>query len=162
VRWLLISSLLALGLSSAWAVYPPPVKDEAKFFKPETLEKAGKKIHDIYRQYRKDLVVETLPAIPSDQEKKFKEVGKARFFSSWAERRVDELGVNGIYVLIVRDPKYVQIGEDERTRNKSFPLSARNKLRDTMVRLFSGDKFDDGLLAGLDFVESTLKAHSGK
>lgn len=121
-RWLIPVSLLGwLGMvGPASAVFPPPVKDEARFFKPETLEKAAKKIRDIYREFYKDVVVETFPAIPADLEKKYKEEGRSRFFADWAERRLDELGVNGVYILIVRDPRHLRVTENRQTRVKQF------------------------------------------
>src|SRR5947208_653015 len=87
-------------VSSAAAVFPPPVKDEAKFFSMSALDKANKKIKEIYRDYHLDVVVETMPAIPADLQAKYKEEGKNRFFSEWVRKRIDDQGVHGVYILI--------------------------------------------------------------
>lgn len=163
-RWQLRALCVACWLGiigSAQAVFPPPIKDDGKFFNPETLEKAAKKIRDIYSTYFKDVVIETFAAIPADLEKKYKEEGKS-FFREWAEKRVEELGVNGLYILIVREPGHLQVTENKRTRAKLFTGKDEGKLIEKMLAAFKEKKFDDGLLDGLDFVQSALKANTGK
>jgi len=152
-----------LGLAGpARAVFPPPVKDDAKLFSPETLEKANKKIRALYGESRKDVVIETYLTIPADLEKKYKELGKAKFFAEWAAQRVNDLGVNGVYILICKDPAHLQIAVDEQTRKKAFSLADRDKLARKMLEQFRDKKFDAGLLEGIDFIGSTLKANLGK
>src|SRR5206468_11877554 len=51
------SALLFVWLGPAGparAVFPPPVKDDAKFFSAEALDKANKKIRTIYGEYRSE------------------------------------------------------------------------------------------------------------
>src|SRR3954453_5044068 len=111
-RSAIVPALLAGCLATAGraaAVSPPPVKDEGKFFSAEALDKANRKIKQIYQRFQKDVVIETFAAIPTDLEKKYKEEEKARFFNEWARKRAEELGVNGIYILICRKPGRVEV-----------------------------------------------------
>jgi hypothetical protein len=165
IRWPVVLFLLFAWVGPAEparAVFPPAIKDEGKLFSAETLDRANKKIHDIYRTFHNDVVIEALAKIPADLETKYKEDGRQKFFSEWADRRVDELGVNGLYILIVKEPGHIQVSIDMRTRAKAFTPSDRRKLIDKMLGAFKEKKLDEGLLTGLDFVESTFKAHAGK
>jgi hypothetical protein len=146
----------------ARAVFPPAIKDDGKFFKPETLEKANKKIREIYEKYKKDVVVETITSLSADQETKLKEEGREKFFAKLALDRARALGVNGIYIILSKKPTHLQVHMDPGTQKRAFTTANRRTLIDKIVALFKEEKFDDGLLAGLDFIDSTLKANTLK
>jgi uncharacterized membrane protein YgcG len=154
----LVAGCLVLA-GPAWGVYPPGVKDEGKFFTKEGLQKADKKIREIYAKYRKDVVVETYAAppegkaVPEDREK------RAEFFREWAEKRIRELGVNGVYVLVNRKPGRIEMAMDGLTRKKALPPSDRNKATKKMLEEFKDKKFDAGLMAALESIEESLKAN---
>ena len=165
ISWLLVPGLFAglLGLTGpAWASAPPEalkVNDGGKFFTKEGLEKADKKIREIYAKYRKDVVVETYmsppegKALPEDREK------RAEFYREWAEKRIKELGVNGVYILVTRKPPHLHLEVDELTRKKGLPPGERNKVAKKMLEEFRDKKFDAGLLAALESIEASLKAN---
>jgi hypothetical protein len=160
-RWtFLLFAAAWLGLvGSARAVYPPAIKDDGKFFKPDTLEKANKKIREIYQNYKKDVVIETLPALSADQEKKLKDEGKEKFFAKLAVDRAKELGVNGLYIVFCKKPPHLQVEMDPQTRKQGFTNADRKKLIEKFIARFREEKFDEGLLEGLDFIETTLKSN---
>jgi uncharacterized cupredoxin-like copper-binding protein len=154
----------------ALAVYPPPAKDGGMFFKPETIQKADKKIRSIYQNYRKDVIVETFLAVPPALEKKFRADHKitsatltraetAELFDTWAKQREEELGLNGVYILICKKPGHIHVGIDAETRKKALPIKDRDKLAAMVLEKFKAGNFDAGLLAGIEFVESALKAN---
>src|SRR5262249_6199694 len=124
IRWTpALAAVLAAWLvpaGPARAVFPPAIKDDGKFFKPETLEKANKKIREIYEKYRKDVVVETIAMLSADQEKKLKDEGKGKFFTTLALDRSKELGVNGLYIIFSKQPQHYYIHIDTETRKKVF------------------------------------------
>jgi hypothetical protein len=159
----LLGAWLALA-GPAWAVYPPPIKDEAKLFSAEALEKANKKIKETYQNSRKDLVIETYAAIPADLVKKFNELdkNKEKFFAGWARERVKELGVNGVYVLICKSPTYYYTEADPETRKKAFTAKDQGRLRAKMLEALKEKKFDAGLLEWAELVEGAFKANLGK
>ena len=148
--------LAAAGVASA--VFPPPVKDEGKFFSAEALEKANKKIRQIYTDFACDVVVETVPAVPADMEAKYKELGRDKFFLEWAQKRAKEIGVNGVYVLVCKSPGRVEVFLSGPTGKRRFAEGDRDRIVNKMLGPFRDKKFDEGLTAALDFIETTLKA----
>jgi len=156
-------AILAAWLSlagPAWAVFPPPIKDDGKFFTKEGLEKANKKIRDIYQKYRKDVVIETLADLSEEQKKKLKEDKETKFFGSLAHNRINELGVNGVYMVISKSPRFLQIDMDPETRKKAFTNKDRGAAREKIFSQFRENKFDAGLIEALDAIEASLKANS--
>lgn len=77
--------LVPVGLTHA--VFPPPIKDDGKFFKAEGLDRANKKIREIYENYKKDVVIETMASLTEEQEKKLKDEGKSVFFKRYIRDR---------------------------------------------------------------------------
>jgi len=113
-RYLLIPVLLAgwLGLiAPASAAVAPVIKDDAKFFSAEAVDRANKKIKEIAQKYNKDLLIETFPEIPEDRRKDYKEEDKRQFFEKWARERAHDNAVNGVYVLICKEPPHLQVGD---------------------------------------------------
>ena len=156
----------ALALAFGWlalvhqarAVYPPPVKDDGKFFGAEALKKANAKIRDIYKKYRKDVVIETIDALSVDDQKKAKEEGNKKFFPKYALKRIDDLGVNGVYIIISKEPRWAQIEMDSLTRKSVFPNAERDKAYTKLVERFKEKEFDEGLADALDAIDASLKA----
>ncbi len=113
MRYRILSSVAAaaiLAWASAAGAATPEVRDEAGFFKPETITAANKIISDVKRDDKKDLVVETFLNVPKGKEQEAEDRGtKATFFKDWAVQRVHEEGVNGVYVLICKNPSYIRV-----------------------------------------------------
>src|SRR5689334_19245154 len=104
LHWLLAATLLTgcLGLSRLAALenaIVPKIKDDAKLFTDEGLDRANKKIKEIYRRYDKDVQVDTVAGVPESLQDKLKKAGKEEFFLGWARERATDLGVHGIYIL---------------------------------------------------------------
>jgi uncharacterized membrane protein YgcG len=154
-------ALLALA-PQARAVYPPPVKDDGKFFTAEGLKKANAKIKDIYKKYKKDVVVETIDALSVDDEKKAKEEGNMKYFTKHGVKRIDDLGVNGVYLVLSKKPRFGRIVMDPQTQKAAFKAADRDKAYAKLVERFKESEFDEGLLAALDSIEASLKANSPK
>jgi uncharacterized membrane protein YgcG len=162
IRWTPIVALLAvLGLTApALAVYPPALKDDGKFFSKEGIEKANQKIREIYEKYKRDAVVETIPMLTPEQEKKMKEDGEAKFFAKLTNDRAKEMGLHGIYILMCKKPKYLRIHMDPETQKNAFTASNRATTVGKIVAKFKEDEFDAGLLDGLKEIESILETHA--
>jgi uncharacterized membrane protein YgcG len=149
-----------LGVGTAFAVFPPPIKDEGKFFSKEALEKADKKIRSIYEKYKKDVIVETATALTAEQSRKMDEDGKNKYFARMANERSKGVGLNGVYVLIFKKPQHLQIHMDPDTQKKMFTAANRKTLTEKLVAKFKDDEFDAGLADGLDAIEAAFKANS--
>ena len=69
-RWIVLTLIGAIGLvaaAPARADTEPKVNDEAKFFKPETVEKVDAELKQIKSDTGVEIVVESFPAIPESQ-----------------------------------------------------------------------------------------------
>jgi uncharacterized membrane protein YgcG len=149
-----------LGVGTARAVFPPPVKDDGKFFTKEGLDRANKKIRDIYEKYKKDVVVETMTSLTADEAKKMDEEGKGKYFAKLTRDRSVALGLNGIYILVLKKPQHLQVHMDPETQKRMFTAANRKTLIEKIVAQFKEDQFDQGLHDGLDAIEAALKANS--
>jgi uncharacterized membrane protein YgcG len=162
IRWTpTVALLAALGLCApALAVFPPALKDDGKFFSKEGAEKANQKIREIYEKYKKDVVVETIATLTADQEKKIKEDGEAKFFAKHTSDRGKEIGLNGVYILVCKKPKYLRVHMDPETQKHAFTASNRAATVGKIVARFKEDEFDAGLLDGLKEIGSILESRS--
>src|SRR4051812_11251936 len=100
-----------LGFAGRAHALTAEVRDEAVFFKPETVTRANEVIKEIKQKYKKDLLVETVRHVPEGERQEATSSDphvKDRFFVDWADRRARDEGVNGIYVLITREPGHVE------------------------------------------------------
>jgi hypothetical protein len=161
-RGLLVAAVLVgwLGLAGpAAAVYPPPVKDDAKLFSAEALEKANKKVRDIYANYKKDVVIETYTAVPEGKTVPEDPNKRGAFFTEWAQSRAKELGINGVYVLICKSPTILRIRVDPDTTKKAFTNKDVSALAKKLIEYLKEKKFDNALAAGLEVIETAYKAN---
>jgi hypothetical protein len=141
---------------------PRGVIDEGKFFSAKAIEDANKEIGKITREYGKDLLIDTVPGVPAEQEVKYKELGKQQFFNTWAEQRASGAGVRGIYILLSRQPGHLQIEVDKATRQKAFTADDRIRLVQKMLPLLKDKKNDEALRAAVDTVASTIQRNGGR
>src|SRR4051812_37341679 len=88
------------------------VRDDAQLFRPQTLAEANKVIARIEREHGKRVLVETYPSLcrlrGEGQDLAKKDVRDA-VFKQWAEDRCRAENLDGVYVLICKDPKYVLV-----------------------------------------------------
>jgi uncharacterized membrane protein YgcG len=157
-----LALLTLAALAARSAAVAPEIKDEAKFFSPDAVKKANAEIREIMRKYGKDLLIETFPTVPEDQRDKVKAMSreeKAKFFESWARQRAEAAVVNGIYILICKDPPHLQVEVSPKVRSM-FSKAARDKLIETLVTNFQNKEYDKGLQAAVQFVRERLAAET--
>jgi len=144
----------------------PGVKDDGQFFKPETVEKANAEIRQIKSDYAKELVIETFAGVPEglrDEWDAAKDDAQKRsgFFGKWSGDRAHRLQVNGVYILICKDPGHLEVKAGQKTKLKAFTESNQNKLRDILLESFKAKNDDEGLLKGVDYFREALKENLG-
>ncbi len=148
----------------AWAVVPM-VKDGGGFFTPETLTKANQEIANIQKQYKKDLLIETFATVPTDKVdavKKMTPKERTRFFQGWANERARAERVEGIYILISKEPAHLQIEVGHETEKRAFKVPDDVKrLRTILLENFQKKDYDTGLLEGVEFVQQKLSENLG-
>jgi uncharacterized protein len=133
------------------------VHDAAGFFKPDAITKADEIISAIKRDDKKELVVETFLKAPQGKEQEASNPDtKADFFKEWADQRGREQKVNGVYVLICKDPSYLKVVADNHTA-KVFTEEDRDHLSKLLAMRFKNKSYDDGLLEGVRYVQAALK-----
>jgi hypothetical protein len=71
------------------AAAPLRVNDEGKFFSSGAIGKANQKIGEIHREFNKDLIIETVPAVPAETRAQLKAMegksgkqGRSEFFKN--------------------------------------------------------------------------------
>jgi uncharacterized membrane protein YgcG len=149
--------LLAAG--PLWAV-APEIKDEGHFFSEAAVKKANQQIHDIARDFQRDLLIETYASAPKEQADKLKTPEeRKKFFHNWALERIQATAVNGVYVLACKEPPHVQV-EITTGADAVFDRSARDKLVQAILTEFRAHRFDAGLEAAVNLVRQQLVASS--
>ena len=148
--------LLSLGARAQTAV--AEVRDEAHFFSAGAVAQANETIQEIKQRSKKDLLIETVRQVPeykSDEANSSDEKVKGRFFANWAIQRARAEGINGIYVLITREPGHVEVVVGNQTRT-IFPDEKRHRLSQLLLTHFRQKEYDEGLLAAVKDVRSVL------
>lgn len=161
-RWLIPVVLAGwLGVAdSAWASHG--VNDDGKFFSADAVERASQKIKDLFRDYQKDLLIDTVPEIPPSLKAQYDKEGKKAFFLGWSRKRAEDVKVKGIYVFLCRQPGHLEIEVDRLTRERGFPLAERDRLVQKLLPLLKDKKYDEALKEAVDVISSTLQSNLGK
>ncbi len=138
------------------------IRDQGEFFSESGKAEASRKIAELERRFKKDVIVETFKEIPSEYKTSAGAKDKAALnslYSKWALRQARELRVNGIYVLLTRQPAHLQIEVGNSTQNRAFTLRDRDDLATLMLGKLRNKEFDQALLEGLNFVSATMASH---
>ena len=138
---------------------PADVHDDAGRFGPEAVKKANALAAEMREKVGKDFVVETFAEIPADKKAAYEPAKKAAFFKTWAGERAKARKVNGIYILICKDPTYLQVTAGVETRKKAFPNADVDRLAQLILQHFQKREFDAGLTEGAAFALKTLEAN---
>jgi uncharacterized protein len=154
-------ALLALGGFASPA--SAAVEDRAAFFSAGARNTANQRIADLERTYGKSVAVETFTAMPDDVQKSINLEGASntnRVYVDWATRQARARNVNGIYVLLVKNPAHLQaiVGKD--TAQRAFTMQDRDALASLMLSKLRQKQNDAALLDGVEFVATTLRAHA--
>jgi hypothetical protein len=157
-----LMSILLLGWLGAVAqagTLTPGVRDEAGYFKPQTVQKANDEIQDLQRDLHKDLLIETFKTVPADKVKAVKSMGRAAredFFVHWAEERARAEGVDGVYVLMCKSPPFTQVSLGPEADDRLFPDGDRQRLAELLANHWSSRRYDQELLDAVAFVRLRL------
>jgi uncharacterized membrane protein YgcG len=162
VRVLAILSLVVLGSTPGALAATPEVRDQAGFFSKEAVQKANRELEEIRRQYGKELVIETYAEPPADVAAQLTaKEPRDRVYAEWVQKRATDAGVNGIYVLITRNPAHLQLAVGNETRKAAFTNADRDKLRDLLLNAFRQKKYDEGLAEAIALTRRTLDLNVG-
>lgn len=139
------------------------IRDQAGFFSEGAESTAARTISEIERSQKKDLVIETFAEVPAEVRRGVDLQDKTavkRLFESWSVQRARELGLNGIYVVMTREPAHLQVVVGNETQRGAFTLADRDALVGRMLDRLRAKKNDEALIAGVEFVRDTLRSHA--
>ncbi len=154
-RLLFCCVLLLYGVPSAMA----QVRDDAFYFKVDTVRKANEAIAKMKRRYGKTFIVETYKGIPAEWKAKYDPQKKDAFFLKLVSARAKARKLDGLYMLMCKRPTWLQVSADPATERKSFPKAVNDRLFKLMKDRFGKGEYDEGLL---DLVALVEKAFAGE
>jgi uncharacterized membrane protein YgcG len=159
--WLLALAVVLVSLSIAQAT-GSGVQDAAGFFSKEAIATAEQQIVAMTKKFGKDLRVETYASIPKELADQYAPEKQNVFFSTWAYQRAKAVGLDGVIVLICKDPAFLQVTVGDRTQQQAFTMANRDHMRDLLVSAFKQQHFDDGLQQAGTYYGKTLQANLGE
>src|SRR5262245_5792440 len=154
---LLIAASLAYGAT-------PQIKDEAGFFSAEAVKKANEEIQEIARLYKKEVLIETFKTVPDGKAERVRQMSRearSQFFDDWLRERVsqartDGARVDGVYILMCKDPSHFKMSVTRGTATRAFTTSNRNQLSKMMAENFKKETFDEVLLEAVAYIKKTM------
>ncbi len=152
---------LLLGTSAARAGVGA-IRDNAAFFSEPAKTEAARNISEIEKRYKKDLVIETFKEIPAEIKQGVDLTDKAamsRMFEQWSVKQARQQKVNGVYILLSKEPAHLQIVVGNETQSKAFTLMDRDNLAAAMLGKLRKKQNDEALLEGVNFVSTTMAGH---
>src|SRR5688572_25415668 len=105
-RILALATIL-LAISSAHAA-KSQVVDNAGFFSPDAVQQANQQLAELEQKHGRHMRVETYERIPAELRAKYSEANKRQFFQDWTRRRLSDEQINGVMVLICKEPSTLQ------------------------------------------------------
>jgi uncharacterized membrane protein YgcG len=160
-RGLLAVAVVLVSISMAQAT-GAGIQDAAGFFSQEARATAEQQIAALHKKFGKDLRVETYASIPTDRADQYVPEKRNAFFATWAYQRAKAVGLDGVMVLMCKDPSFLQVEVGDRTKQQAFTLANRGHLRDLLVTAFKQRHFDEGLLQAVTYYGQTLQANLGE
>ncbi len=139
------------------------ILDNAGFFSEQAKSDASKVVAELERTLHQDIAIETFKEIPADlktgvnvQDK----VALHHVFEQWASRQFKQKGVNGVYILLVKDPAHLQTNVGNNTQRVAFTLKDRDALVSMMTAKLHAHQNDEALRDGVNFIFATMKSHA--
>ena len=135
------------------------VRDSLNFFSQGAKDQANQRAAEIKRLYQKTLFIETTKAPPQPKDLDVADaIAVNKFFDEWAAKRYQELGINGVYVVIVDNPAKIRIEVGQQTQAKNFFTQAnRTLLSDKIKEKLKANDKDGALVVAANFVADTMK-----
>src|ERR1700730_6706475 len=106
----LFGLMLVPSVSWGQAVRPRHVHDEAKLFTKEAVDQANRTIEKIKKAHGKDLYIDTVEHGEKEKELRTK----------WAKSRFNDFGIDGIYIVFSKEPKFYRYYVGDNTREKGY------------------------------------------
>ncbi|MFZ2281262.1 MAG: hypothetical protein WAW39_25920 [Prosthecobacter sp.] len=156
-----LAATLLLGTAGARAA-AGGIQDDGAFFSEFAKVNATGTINDVSARLHKDIAVQTFATVPEDMKATVIHPDKAatnRGFSQWAEQLARTKKVNGVFILLVKQPAHLQVVVGTDTQRQAFTLTDRVTLIQRMLEQLRNKKNDDALIDAVNFISTTMSAH---
>jgi hypothetical protein len=156
---LLSALLLAAPIASAQGS-ARQVIDDVGFWSPAAKAKANQQVAEIKRLFDKDLVIEAAapPKLPPNLDASGKNVVNS-FYDRWAQKRYEELGVRGVYVVVVPAAHKIRFDVGRAAQAEHFFSTEDGRALVAEVSPILAKNPDDALGDTVRFVETRMKAN---
>jgi hypothetical protein len=137
---------------------PFKVRDAANFFGPETVQRANEAIADIAHRFGRDVLVESFATPPDDDGERVRAMGsdeRLNYFRDWARKRMRDERINGVMILICRNPSTLYVAVSERARGVVTPEQEK-AIHGALLTAFRERKYDEGLLSALRLIREAF------
>jgi hypothetical protein len=135
------------------------VDDRAGLFSADAVARAREAVRQFRKDYHRDLFIETFAHVPDGDRKDVSGLwtwSRERYFTGWAKRRAKTVGVDGVYVLICKQPKHVHVLVYPDTPEQAFTDDNTKELRRRLERQLPKAP-DAALEDAAAFVRDTVK-----
>jgi len=156
-----LAATLLLGTAGVRAAVGG-IQDDGAFFSDFAKVNATGTINEVSSRLHKDIVVQTFATVPDDVKQTVLQADKSapnRGFTQWAEQLARSKKVNGVLILLVKQPAHLQVVVGTETQRVAFTLHDRETLVQRMIEQLKHKKNDDALIDGVNFISTTMKAH---
>ncbi|HBI41691.1 MAG TPA: hypothetical protein DDY78_02405 [Planctomycetales bacterium] len=133
--------LAIVGASTGADGAAPAIRDDAGLFSRETGQKADEEIAALRDVYHLDIVVETAALPPVELHKKIagmKPAYAAPLLHEWAVEGADQAVNKGVYILICKEPGYVDVVVSPEVLQHDFTGYDANRLRSLLKNMKAG------------------------
>jgi uncharacterized protein len=166
MRRLFLLFLPLLTLATTWAVPTSAraaggITDNGHFFSAQAIREGEDIIRRNTGHPHSEIRVITVPSVPDELQGDLKSQGKDPFFEHWANDLFKRDRVDGVIILICKNPSHIQIEQGDHTREKIFRDADRRELLAKMLPAFKAKQFDQGVVDGLTFIRQREAANAG-
>jgi len=138
------------------------IRDNGAFFSDTAKAEASRQMAEIGARFKREVVVETFKSVPDDLKQGVNLQDRAaqnRLFEQWALRKARDLKVNGVYILLSKEPSHLQVLVGNETQKSLFQPRDRDALVSAMLAKLRDHKNDAALLEGVGLIATTMKNH---
>jgi ribosomal protein S3AE len=131
---------------------PRTVQDDAGLFSPKAEEFANEAIARIKREYKKDVLIETLKTVT---------LSEGEDLDKWAKHSFNNAHVNGIYIVFIEGRHQFRIEVGQETA-KQFTNKDREELKAILMKDLKAKENDKALQEMVGYVLAVEKKHAAR
>ena len=160
---LLVSLIFALLLGSVVCrAERGVIIDSGNFFSDAAKAEANRQLLELGTRFKKEVVIETFKEVPAQVSQGVNLQDRAavnRMFEAWTLQQARQHRVNGIYILLSKDPAHLQVIIGNETQRTLFTSKDRTVLLEMMLEKLRTKQPDEALLQGVSVIASAMQSH---